>query len=132
MPSHRGRDLLIKIGDGEDPESFFTLGAARTVSVSVSNTPANATHLDSGGQQEWRADAGVQRMQITLDGFFKDTAAEEKLAAAAFSPTANNYRLFFPNGDVFAAEQVGDVPHVVEGHHAAGGIVRRVKEDRPR
>lgn len=103
MPSQKGRDLLLKIGDGGDPETFATLGAARTTSMTVSNRPADATSMDDGGVRRLMGEAGMQDMRIRLDGLFKDAEAEELLRAAAFSGAARNYELVFPNGDKYAA-----------------------------
>jgi predicted secreted protein len=106
MPSQNGRDLLLKIGDGGEPETFITIGAARTVEMSLDNQPVDATAMNSEGISVPRADAGVQSLAIMLQGLFKDSAAEELLRAAAFNRTANNYRLLFPNGANYAASFV--------------------------
>jgi len=114
MPSHKGRDFLLKIGDGEESESFLTLGAARIVSLSIDNQPLDATAMDSAGMQQLDAAGGVQTMVLRLDGLFKDSAAEELLRAQAFGRTAANYRMIFPNGDRY------DAPFVVESYSRAG------------
>ena len=106
MPSQNGRDLLLKIGDGGDPESFAALGAARTTSMSINNRPADATTMDAGGIQKLIAAAGMQDMQVKLDGLFKDGGAEERLRSAAFNRTSDNYELCFPNGGKYAARFV--------------------------
>lgn len=103
MPSQKGRDLLLKIGDGEAPESFSTIGAARAAAMTIDNNPADATTMDSGGVQAFIGEAGVQSMSLRLDGLFKDTAAEETLREAAMARSTNNYELWFPNGDKYAA-----------------------------
>ncbi len=103
MPSQNGRDLLLKIGDGGSPETFTTIGAARTVEMNINNQPADFTSMDSNGFEVLQADAGVQSLEIALQGLFKDSAAEETLRAAAFNRTANNYQLLFPNGSLYAA-----------------------------
>jgi len=103
MPAQKGRDLLLKIGDGEAPENFSTLGAARATAMTIDNRPADATTMDSGGMQSVIGEAGVQSMALRLDGLFKDTAAEEALRAAAMGRTTDNYELWFPNGDKYAA-----------------------------
>lgn len=103
MPSHKGRDFLFKIGDGEESESFATLGAARIVSLSIDNQPLDATAMDSDGMQQLDADGGVQSMVVRLDGLFKDSAAEALLRTAAFDRSAANYRMIFPNGDQYNA-----------------------------
>jgi predicted secreted protein len=103
MPSQKGRDFLLKIGNGGTPETFTTIGAARAVSLTINNNPADATVLDSAGVQEWKPDAGLQDMRIVMEGLFRDTAAEESLRAAAMGRTSNNYRIAFPNGDAYTA-----------------------------
>lgn len=103
MPSQKGRDLLLKIGDGGTPEIFTTIGAARALSMTLDNRPVDATSMDGGGIQSLQSDAGVQSMQVVLQGLFKDAAAEESLRAAAFARTSKNYELLFPNGDKYAA-----------------------------
>jgi len=103
MPSQNGRDLLLKIGNGGNPETFTTIGAARTVEMALENEPVDATAMNSGGIVTLQADAGIQSLQIALQGLFKDSAAEETLRAAAFNRTANNYQLLFPTGAVYAA-----------------------------
>lgn len=103
MTLQKGRDLLLKIGDGGAPEVFTTIGAARTASITLNNQPVDGTTIGSTGLQELVADAGVQSLKISLDGLFKDSASEERLRAAAFNRTLDNYALFFPNGDSYSA-----------------------------
>jgi predicted secreted protein len=103
MPSQNGRDLLLKIGDGGGPETFTTIGAARTVEMNLDNNPADITAMNSNGVAVLQPDAGIQSFEIALQGLFKDSAAEETLRAAAFNRTANNYQLLFPNGASYAA-----------------------------
>ena len=106
MTSQKGRDLLLKIGDGAEPENFITLGAARNTAMTINNQPVDATTLADDGMQAFIADAGVQSFQVKLDGLFKDSAAEALLRAAAFDRLAKNYTLQFPNGDKYAASFV--------------------------
>ena len=103
MTSFKGRDLLLKIGDGAMPENFTTLGAARATSMTLDNDLQDATAMDAQGTRSYAALAGVQGLQIELEGLFKDAAAEELLRAAAFGRLTRNYQLFFPNGDRYAA-----------------------------
>ncbi len=103
MTSQNGRDLVLKIGDGGSPETFSTIGAARTVEMSVANPAAAVTSLADGGIAALVADGGVQTLEITLQGLFKDSAAEAALHTAALGRTLNDYQLCFPNGAVYAA-----------------------------
>lgn len=104
MAGQQGRDFLLKAGDGATPvETFQTLGAARVVSLSVNNNPVDNTTMQDNGVQHLVADAGVQSMQVTVDGLFKDSVAEEILRDAALNRLQKNYQLFFPNGDSIEA-----------------------------
>ena len=106
MPSQKGRDLLLKIGDGGSPEAFTTIGAARTVSMTLNNQAQDSTSMADSGVQTLQPDAGVQIMTAALDGLFKDAAAEETLRATAFGRAVKNYQLLFPNGDLYTASFV--------------------------
>lgn len=114
MPSHKGRDLLLKIGDGAEDENFTTIGAARTVAMTLNNQSADATTMADGGIQVLNAAAGVQSLSIRLEGIFKDSAAEESLRALAFAREARHFLLQFPNGDSYTA------PFVVESYARSG------------
>lgn len=103
MPGYKGRDLLLKIGDGEVEEEFMTIGAVRVVGMTLNNSLADVTALDSEGYQGVTAEGGVQSLAVSLEGLFKDSVAEENLRASAFGRTTDNYQLSFPNGDVYAA-----------------------------
>ncbi len=98
MASQKGSDLLLKIGDGCEPETFTTIGAARIASVNINNNPVDVTAMNSNGLQALQADAGIQTLEIYLDGLFKDAVAEELLRASAFNRSLKNYELIFPNG----------------------------------
>ncbi len=103
MPSQKGRDFLLKIGDGGGPEVFTAIGAARTNAMVVNNNPVDDTAMGDAGVQSMVIDAGVQSLQINIDGLFKDDASEETLRLAAMDRTINNFQLAFPNGDVYEA-----------------------------
>lgn len=103
MPSQKGRDLLLKIGNGATPEVFTTIGAARTAAVMLNNQPVDATTMENAGIQSLHSDAGTQTMTVKLDGLFKNAAAEEALRLAAYDRTLKNYVLIYPNGDSYQA-----------------------------
>jgi hypothetical protein len=103
MPSQKGRDLLLKIGNGATPaESFTTIGAARTAALTINNQPVDSTSMDGSGIQSMIPDAGVQTMQIRLEGLFKDSPpkkvcavpplAERRITLSSFFQTATNTR----------------------------------------
>ena len=106
MTSQKGRDFLLKIGNGADPEIFTALGAARTNAMTVNNNPIDNTTMENNGVQALMSDAGIQTMQFNIDGLFKDTSAEETLRTAAMDRTVHNFQIVFPNGDTLEANFV--------------------------
>lgn len=116
MTMQSGQDLLLKIGNGGEPETFTALGAARLVSLHINNNPVDVTAMNGNGVQALQAAAGIQTMEIYLQGLFKDGIAEETLRAAAFNRTANNYVLQFPNGDSITVAFVVTV-YQRDGHY---------------
>ncbi len=103
MTSYHGRDFLLKIGDGAEPEAYQTLGAARTNNMSINNNLVDATTMGDQGVQNMMADAGVQSMQVSIEGLFKDSIAEEILRQTAMDRQMRNFELCFPNGDTYRA-----------------------------
>ena len=98
MTVQKGRDFILKIGDGGAPETFTALGAARTNRMTVNNNPVDATTMADAGVQTLMGDAGVQTMEISIEGLFKDSGAEETLRDVAFNGQSQNYELDFPGG----------------------------------
>lgn len=114
MAAQKGRSFLLKIEDSASPASYTTVAGMTTTSMQLNNSPVDVTTKDSSGIQELLADAGVQSMSISADGRFTDGASEETLRAAAFSRTALNMQLAFPNGDTYEFEGV------IESYSRAG------------
>jgi predicted secreted protein len=103
MSMQKGSGLVFKIGDGGEPETFSDLASARIVALAVGNGLPDVSSLAGGGMPELKAEAGVQHMEISVQGLFSERAAEEALRAMALDRTARNCRICFPNGDVYAA-----------------------------
>jgi TP901-1 family phage major tail protein len=97
MAGQRGRDVLIKIGDGGAPESFVTVAGIRARTLSLSAGLVDATTAES--PEAWReliAGAGAKRAEIAGSGVFKDAASDERLRAAYFAGEAATFRLIVP------------------------------------
>jgi TP901-1 family phage major tail protein len=95
MTTQRGRDLLLKIGDGGSPESFASVAGLRARTLAFNSTNIDVTNADSGGWRELMAD-GVQSAAISGSGVFKDAASDEALRAAFFAGTAPNWQVVIP------------------------------------
>lgn len=99
MVMQKAKDIVLKVGDGSDPEVFNTIGAARATSFTVNNNVVDITSLNSNGFKELQANGAVQSISIQLDGIFKDSSAEEEVRTAAFNGSLKNYQFQFANGD---------------------------------
>ena len=106
MVAQKGRDFLVKVGNGESSETFITIGAARSNNMVINNNPVDATSMSDDGMQVMISNAGIQSMIVSMDGLFKDENSEKLMRDASFSSNAKNFQLIFPNGDIYEAEFV--------------------------
>jgi TP901-1 family phage major tail protein len=108
MSAQRGRDLLVKIGDGGSPESFTTVAGLRATTLSFNATTVDVTNADS--VDRWRellAGAGVKSAAFSGSGVFKDAASDGALRAAFFSQATPNFQVVIPDfGTVAGAFQI--------------------------
>ncbi|PQA87242.1 phage major tail protein, TP901-1 family [Hyphococcus luteus] len=97
MPAQKGKDLLLKLGDGETPESFSVIGGLRTKSLSLNAQTVDVTHSQSsGGWRELLAGAGVRQASVSGAGVFLNDAAAAEARSVFFSNEARNWRVIVP------------------------------------
>lgn len=114
MPAKSGAMVLIKIGDGGDPELFTTIGGLRTASLILNNQLLDSSHVDSGEWKQLANSAGVKSLAVTGNGIFTDASSEEVLRQNAFASSVNKYQLFLANGDYVTG------PFVVASYERSG------------
>lgn len=107
MAKQKGRLLLIKIGDGEAVEAFTALCGLRSKTMTINNSEIDVTTADCddpGGALWTEVLAGVKRVSVSGNGYFKDQAAELRLNTVAMSaePFAN-FEIVVPDFGTFAA-----------------------------
>lgn len=98
MAGQKGRDLLLKIGDGGTPETFTTVAGIRAKTISLNARIVDGTSGES--PEAWReliAGAGVKSASVSGAGVFKDQASDAMIRAAFFTQTARNWRLVIPD-----------------------------------
>lgn len=98
MSAQRGKDLLLKLGDGASPETFVTVAGLRAKSLSLSAAAIDATHAESEGR--WReiiAAAGLRQTQISGAGVFLSDAAASAIRALFFSGAIRRWRIVIPD-----------------------------------
>ena len=98
MAAQKGKDILLKIGDGETPEVFTTVAGLRARTISLNARSVDATDSDSAGRwRELLAGAGVRQASVSGAGVFRDTASDALIRAAFFAQSADNWQLIVPD-----------------------------------
>ena len=98
MSAQKGKDLLIKIGDGASPEVFTTVAGLRATQLSFNAQAIDVTNADSADQwRELLAGGGVKSAAISGSGVFKDAASDAALRTAFFNQTLANWQIVIPS-----------------------------------
>ena len=98
MAAQKGKDILLKIGDGESPEVFTTVAGLRARTISLNARSVDATDSDSAGRwRELLAGAGVKQASVSGAGVFRDAASDALIRAAFFAQSADNWQLIVPD-----------------------------------
>lgn len=97
MSAQRGKDLLIKIGDGASPENFITVAGLRASQLSFNATTIDITNADSAEMWRELLDAGIKSASITGSGVFKDAASDAALRTAFFDQALKDFQIVIPH-----------------------------------
>ena len=98
MSGQKGRDVLIKIGDGGAPEAFVTVAGIRAKTISLNARTVDGTSGES--PDAWReliAGAGVKSASVSGAGVFKDAASDVVIQQAFFTQASRNFQLVIPD-----------------------------------
>jgi TP901-1 family phage major tail protein len=94
MAGQRGRDIVVKVGDGGEPETFAVVAGIRARSIVLGAGLMEATTAESpGGWRELIAGAGTKRIDLAGSGAFRNAASDALLRAAFFAGDAPRMRL---------------------------------------
>ncbi len=97
MAAQAGKDVLLAIGDGADPENFTAVAGLRAKSISLNARTVDVTHADSPGR--WRElieGAGLKSAAVTGAGVFVDDTADEQVRGVFFDQVRRTWRLVIP------------------------------------
>ncbi|MGZ8362871.1 MAG: phage major tail protein, TP901-1 family [Caulobacteraceae bacterium] len=98
MAAQRGKDILLKIGDGETSETFTTVAGLRARTISLNARTVDATDSDSAGRwRELLAGTGAKSASVSGTGVFRDAASDALCREAFFEQRAANWRLIVPD-----------------------------------
>jgi TP901-1 family phage major tail protein len=102
MAAQKGKDVLIKIGDGASPETFTTIAGIRARTITLNAKTVDATDSDSAGRwRELLAGTGVKSVAVAGSGVFRDSAADAAMRQAFFDQSAGDWQLIIPSFGVF-------------------------------
>lgn len=88
MAKQLGRALLVKIGDGADPEVFSNLCGLNSKALTINNSSIDVTTPDCstpGGALWTETLNGLKNVTVTGDGFFEDSASETRMNTVAMA-----------------------------------------------
>lgn len=97
MAGQKGRDVLIKIGDGSTTEVFTTVAGIRAKTIALNARSVDGTSGES--TSAWReliAGAGVKSASVSGAGVFKDAVSDATIQAVFFAQSARNFQLVIP------------------------------------
>ncbi len=98
MAAQRGKDILLKIGDGGSPQGFTTVAGLRARTISLNAKTIDATDGDSAGRwRELLSGAGVRSAAVSGQGVFRDAASDAAIREAFFAQAAQVWRLIVPD-----------------------------------
>jgi TP901-1 family phage major tail protein len=97
MTAQRGRDLLIKIGDGASPENFTSVAGLRATTLAFNSAMVDITNADSADMWRELLAGGVKSATVSGSGVFKDAASDSSLRAAFFNMAVGNFQIVIPS-----------------------------------
>jgi TP901-1 family phage major tail protein len=97
MTAQRGKDLLLKLGDGAEPETFTSVAGLRTKTLSLNAAAVDVTHAQSeGGWRELLGNAGLKQASVAGAGIFLSGAVAEAVRQIFFNGDVRRWRIVIP------------------------------------
>lgn len=106
MAAGRGREMVLKLGNGASPAVFTAIAGLLTRGVTVNGELVDVTTGDStkgtayGLYREALENTGMVSVAISVTGFFQDDAAMKTIRELAMSNSFEEFQMVFANGDI--------------------------------
>ena len=98
MAAQKGKDLLIKLGDGGGPETFAAVAGLRTAALGFNAQTVDVTNADSANMwRELLANAGARSASVSGSGVFKDAASDASVRGIFFNQDLRNWKIVIPD-----------------------------------
>ena len=103
MTIYKGKDLIIKIGNGSSPSEIFTeIEGVMSSSVKYQNQFFDNSNVVSNDWQQINASLATKSIIVNMDGIYHSSNPANLLRAAAFSGSDTNFEIIFGSGDKIA------------------------------
>ena len=116
MSAQKGKDLLIRVSDGQN--GFTAVAGLRARQIAFNAETVDVTNADSAGR--WRElldGAGVRRAAIAGAGVFRDEASDARLRQMFFDGTIGRFQIVVPAfGTIEGLFQISSLEY--RGDHA--------------
>ena len=96
MTAQKGKDLLVKIGDGGSPETFTTVAGLRATTLAFNAETIDVTNSDSADMWRELLAAGVRSATVSGSGVFKDAASDAAIRSCFFDQALANWQIVIP------------------------------------
>jgi TP901-1 family phage major tail protein len=98
MTAQKGKDFLIKLGDGASQQAFITVAGLRATTLAFNAQAVDVTSAESVDQwRELLAGGGVKSATLTGAGVFKDAASDAALRRAFFEQSCGDFQIVIPS-----------------------------------
>ncbi|TVR10467.1 MAG: phage major tail protein, TP901-1 family [Salinarimonadaceae bacterium] len=95
MAAQKGKDLLLKIHDGD---GFVAIAGLRARQIAFNAEAVDVTHAESAGRwRELLGGAGVRRAAVSGSGVFRDASSDALLREAFFAGGVCDFRMDIPD-----------------------------------
>jgi TP901-1 family phage major tail protein len=124
MAKQLGRALLVKIGDGADPEAFSNLCGLNSKSLTINNSSIDVTTPDCTSPEGalWTETLnGLKNVSVSGDGFFEDSTAEARMNTIVMAADNQcSFEIVVPDFGTYAGEF--RIASVEFGGETEGGV----------
>lgn len=116
MSAQKGKDLLIRVSDGQN--GFIAVAGLRARQIAFNAETVDVTNADSAGR--WRElldGAGVRRAAVAGAGVFRDETSDARLRQMFFDGTIGRFQIVVPAfGTIEGLFQISSLEY--RGDHA--------------
>jgi TP901-1 family phage major tail protein len=94
LVAQKGRDVLVKLNT--TGSTYVTVGGARSITVTIANTPVDITNADDAGIRKLLEGAGVNSISLKFQGVYVDDANVGLMRTDAMTNAHRNYEIVMP------------------------------------